>query len=66
MVWVVVAVLVALQIAFVHSPVLNSIFGSTPLPLTTWYAIAATAGGVFLLIEIEKLVRRRLRQAKPF
>jgi magnesium-transporting ATPase (P-type) len=65
-VWVVVAVLVALQIAFVYAPFLNSIFGSAPLPLTTWGAIFAAAGGVFLLIEIEKLVRRRLLSASPF
>ena len=59
LVWVVLAILIALQLAFVYVPAFNSIFGSTPLPPDTWFAVVATAAGVFILIEIEKMIRRR-------
>ncbi|WP_349369606.1 HAD-IC family P-type ATPase [Salinarimonas sp.] len=54
-----IALTLALQIAFVHLPAFNVVFGSTPLDLRGW-AEAALVGAVILpVIGMEKWIRRR-------
>ena len=63
--------MVALQVAFVHTPLMNRLFHSRPLSGQTWAAIVVFSLAVYLIIEIEKrLVGHRLqgatfRQARP-
>ncbi len=47
-----------LQLGFTYAPPLSGLFATTPLPLAAWGWIAAVAGGVFLVIEVEKAVLR--------
>lgn len=59
---VVVGVLLLAQVGFVYLPVMNDIFGSTPLPAGSWLVIVGVGVGVFAVIEAEKWLRRRLGQ----
>ena len=58
----VIGVLLLLQLGFVYFPPLQQVFGSTALPLESWAVVGAVALGVFVAIEAEKWVRRRLGQ----
>ena len=61
-VWIVLPLLLALQLFFVYSPLMHEVFGSTPLTTETWLILVAAAAGIFVLIELEKHVRRRVGQ----
>jgi len=55
---------VALQMAFVHTPLMNRLFHSRPLSWQTWTAIVAFGLIVYGFIELEKrLVGHRLQGA---
>lgn len=62
-VWIVLPLLLALQLFFVYAPPMHEVFGSTPLAMETWLIVGAVAVGIFVLIETEKLIRRRLGQS---
>jgi Ca2+-transporting ATPase len=56
--------MVALQVAFVHAPLMNRLFHSRPLSWQTWAAIVVFGLGVYGIIEIEKrVVGHRLQGA---
>jgi Ca2+-transporting ATPase len=56
--------MVALQVAFVHTPLMNRLFHSRPLSWQTWAAILVFGLAVYGIIEIEKrLVGHRLQGA---
>ncbi len=57
--WIAVAIVMAAQIAYTHTPVLNTLFGSTPIGLADWGLCVLVASSVFILVEIEKAVRHR-------
>ncbi|SLN58340.1 cation-translocating P-type ATPase [Oceanibacterium hippocampi] len=50
-----------MQVGFTYLPVMQTLFGVTPLGLIDWAAIAAVAVLIFLVVEIEKLAVRRRR-----
>ncbi len=54
-----VAILILLQGAFTYLPQANALFGTAPLRVEHWLAIAALALALFLLVEAEKAWRRR-------
>ena len=54
----------ALQLAFTYAPVMNRIFGSTPLGYGEWLRAAGVGALVFAAVEVEKFVRRR-RLSRP-
>ena len=56
---VAIAVCLALQIAYTHLPLMQSIFDSTGLTLLEWGKVAAAGLLVFGVAELEKLVIRR-------
>ncbi len=58
----VIGILLVLQLGFVYFPPLQQVFGSTALPLESWAVVGAVALGVFVAIEAEKWLRRRLGQ----
>ncbi len=54
------AVIVVLQLLFTYLPVMNTLFGSAPLRLESWLWVIGLAAAAFVIVEIEKGVRRRL------
>lgn len=63
-VWVAVAVLMALQLAFVYAPLMNTTFGTAPLRAEQWILPCAMGGAIFLVIEAEKWVLRTVRASR--
>jgi magnesium-transporting ATPase (P-type) len=66
-VWLAVGVLVVLQLVFVYAPFMQRLFGSAALELRHWLVPLGIGFAVFLLVEFEKAVIRRMqgRDAKP-
>jgi Ca2+-transporting ATPase len=53
------ATMAALQLAFTYVPFMNTAFGSAPLPLESWGRIAVVGLVIFVVIGVEKRLRRR-------
>ncbi|KOC87579.1 HAD-IC family P-type ATPase, partial [Winslowiella iniecta] len=62
-IWIVTSVLVLLQLAIIYLPLMNRLFGTTPLPLLFWIVPLLVAAMVFIIVEIEKPLTRRWRKA---
>jgi magnesium-transporting ATPase (P-type) len=60
-VWIAVAALVFLQLLFVYAPFMNHWFGTAPLAPHQWLAPFAIGVVVFLAVEAEKAILRKLR-----
>ncbi len=60
-VFVGIAGILALQLAYVYLPFMNEVFGSAPLPLAAWAEATAVALLVLPVISIEKHLRRKRR-----
>lgn len=61
MIWAMVLVLSALQLALTYWPPLQGLFAMAALPVLAWAWCLGTAVGVCVLVELEKVVLRRLR-----
>jgi len=58
------AILMALiQLLYTYAPFMNTIFGSAPISLSLWLDILAVGLIAFIIIELEKWLRRKLRVA---
>lgn len=55
-----IAVLVALQLLFTFAPFMNRVFGSRPLTLVDGMMIIAVGATLMIVLELEKLLMRRL------
>lgn len=64
-VWISVALMLALQMAFTYAPPLQRLFGTAPVGWADWAWMAAAAVVVFLLVEAEKALTRRLSTSNP-
>jgi Ca2+-transporting ATPase len=53
------AVMLACQLLFTYLPAMNRAFHSRPLPLGDWWCIVAVGLAIYLVIELEKWLRRR-------
>ncbi len=51
--------LLVLQLMIVYIPFMNTLFGTAPLGPLDWTLCLVVAGGVFLVVEIEKALMRR-------
>ena len=51
--------MVLIQVAYTYLPFMNTLFGSQPLSLILWLDILVVSLVAFVIIEIEKWVRRR-------
>jgi magnesium-transporting ATPase (P-type) len=62
-----IAMVVALQLAFTHLPIMQQLFGTQDLNLLMWSRVVIMGALVFLLVELEKAVLRWLwdRPAEP-
>ncbi|MCZ7641089.1 MAG: cation-transporting P-type ATPase [Verrucomicrobia bacterium] len=61
--WLAVGVLVLLQLTFVYAPFMHQWFQTVPLELRHWLVPVGIGLGVFLIVELEKAVFRRIRPA---
>ena len=62
--WVIAGALtmIAAQVLFTHTPMLNHLFHSAPISAGAWFRVIAVASVVFIAVEFEKWLRfRRLR-----
>ncbi len=57
-----VAIMVILQILFTYLPLMNRLFHSAPLPVSSWFMITALGAAAYLIIEGEKWLRRRTKR----
>lgn len=57
--WLCVAVMLLLQLGFVYLPFMNSAFGTAPVSLDSWLVPIAAGVVIFVVVELEKFVRRR-------
>ena len=55
-----VGVLVLLQLVFTYAPAAQRLFGTAAMDAGLWAAVVVIASSVFLLVEVEKFVARRL------
>jgi magnesium-transporting ATPase (P-type) len=62
--WLAVGVLVGLQLAFVYAPLMQLWFGTAPLEGRHWLLPLGIGAAVFLLVESEKAILRRVGQAR--
>jgi magnesium-transporting ATPase (P-type) len=60
-VWIAIGVLVVLQLLFVYVPFLNLWFHSAPIPARDWLLPLGVGFAIFLAVEAEKAVLRRLK-----
>jgi len=61
--WMALAALILLQVAFVYLPPMQDWFGTAPLTLRHWLVPLGIGVVLFLLIEAEKAILRRLRSS---
>ncbi|MEM7221798.1 MAG: HAD-IC family P-type ATPase [Pseudomonadota bacterium] len=58
--WLAVATVLVFQVLFTHAPFMQWLFQSRPLSAESWALCTAIAASIFLLVEAEKLITRRL------
>jgi len=58
--WLAIGILVVLQLAFTYAPVMNALFGTTAIGWDDWARILLFGMAVFVIVELEKAVIRRL------
>ncbi|QKS69970.1 cation-transporting P-type ATPase [Paenalkalicoccus suaedae] len=63
-VFIVSAILIALQLLITYAPFMHTLFGTTALSLDQWILPIALGFAVFVLIEIEKLITRTIVRKK--
>ncbi|MEG3128646.1 cation-transporting P-type ATPase [Pantoea cypripedii] len=54
-------VLILLQALIIYVPLMNTLFGTQPLPLKYWLIALVVSAGIFVLVEIEKRLTRGWR-----
>jgi len=57
-VWLSIALMTVLQLAFTYAPPLQSLFGTAPIGAAAWAAMIAAGALLFLLVELEKRLSR--------
>jgi Ca2+-transporting ATPase len=58
--------MLVLQLAFIHIPFMNTLFHSAPIGLNSWLRILAAGLGLFLIVFMEKTIRRKLTGTEGF
>ena len=59
--WVIIGIgaMIALQLLFTYAPFMNVLFSSAPIPLAMWLDVLAFGVLTYVVVEIEKWLRRR-------
>jgi cation-transporting P-type ATPase F len=60
-----IGVTAALQLAFTYTPTMNALFGTAPIGWAEWAVIAGIAVLCWLLVEVEKWLRRNATATLP-
>ncbi len=60
--WIAIGILVGLQLAFTYAPWANALFGTAPIGPGDWLRIMAFGAAVFVVVELEKLVRLSMKR----
>jgi cation-transporting ATPase F len=55
-----------IQLLFTYAPFMHNLFGSAPIPLVLWVDVLAVSLAAYLIIELEKWLRRKLSDRKIF
>ncbi|MFO7745016.1 MAG: HAD-IC family P-type ATPase, partial [Psychroflexus sp.] len=55
-----VAAMLTLQLLFIHLPFMNALFDSSPIAFDSWLRILAAGFGLFIIVYIEKTIKRKL------
>ena len=59
-VWVSIAIITVLQLAFTYAPPMQALFGTSALGWEAWAAMAGAGAVIFLTIEVEKFLTSRM------
>ena len=62
-IWIVSAVLLALQLLIIYAPFMQMLFGTTALPFRYWVITFVIGFVMFLIVEVEKPLTRKWRTA---
>jgi len=62
-IWLVTGVLVVLQALIIYVPLMNTLFGTQPLPFKYWLLALMVGVALFIIVELEKWLTRRWRRA---
>ena len=63
--WAGVAVMMTLQLIYTYVPFFNAIFQSAPIGLQEWGMVLSSGLLIFVVVEIEKWIRRRWGSSSP-
>jgi magnesium-transporting ATPase (P-type) len=63
--WIAIGILAVLQLLFVYAPFMHLWFGSAPLEARHWLIPLAIGAAVFLVVELEKAITRRIVGTDP-
>jgi magnesium-transporting ATPase (P-type) len=58
--------MLVLHLLFIHAPIMNTLFQSAPIGLYSWARILAAGFGLFVIVYIEKWIRRKLIGSEEF
>jgi magnesium-transporting ATPase (P-type) len=53
-----IVLVIIFQVLFTHAPFMQHLFGTSPLDTATWARVVVTAAAVYVLVEMEKWLRR--------
>lgn len=57
-------IMVALQILFTYTPIMNRVFGTAPISEISWIVILAISSLLYGLVELEKTIRNTIERRK--
>ncbi|MDP3427440.1 MAG: cation transporting ATPase C-terminal domain-containing protein [Humidesulfovibrio sp.] len=52
--------MLGLQLMYTYAPFMNTLFSSAPIDLAAWAKVLASALVVFMVVEVEKRLRRNV------
>lgn len=58
--------MLTLQLLFIHAPFMNDLFHSAPIGLHSWIRILAAGLGLFIIVSIEKIARKKWTGTEEF
>lgn len=58
-------IMVAIQMLFTYTPVMNRVFGTAPISERSWIAILAISSLLYGLVELEKHIRNSAEKRRP-
>lgn len=63
-VWFGIGTMMTAQLVFTYAPFMNKLFQTAPIPAAEWLTIGGIGLAVFLIVEFEKWVRRRIHRGE--